>query len=85
MLTSILRKELARGKSALPLRTVVLATGAAIVIVCVGMWGWVGAAAGEKWVASWGAAQHGPYPSGNATAGPDLSFAFPDPISQVLP
>jgi lysophospholipase L1-like esterase len=40
-----------------------------------------GAAAGEKWVASWAAAQHGPYPSGNAAAGPDLRFAFPDPAA----
>ena len=38
----------------------------------------VGAAANEQWVASWAAAQHGPYPSGIATAGPDLRFAFPD-------
>ena len=40
-----------------------------------------GAAADEKWVASWAAAQHGPYPSGNAAAGPDLRFAFPDPAA----
>ena len=39
---------------------------------------YTGAAAEEKWVASWAAAQHGPYPSGIATAGPDLRFAFPD-------
>jgi lysophospholipase L1-like esterase len=39
------------------------------------------AAADEKWVTSWAAAQHGPYPSGIATAGPDLSFAFPDPVT----
>src|SRR5207249_4558586 len=35
-------------------------------------------AADEKWVASWAAAQHGPYPSGNATPPIDLRFAFPD-------
>jgi lysophospholipase L1-like esterase len=40
-----------------------------------------GAAAGEKWVASWAAAQHGPYPSGNAAAGPDLRFAIPNPAT----
>ena len=38
-------------------------------------------AADQKWVASWAAAQHGPYPSGNAAAGPDLRFAFPDPAA----
>jgi lysophospholipase L1-like esterase len=31
------------------------------------------------WVAAWAASAHGPYPSGNASAGPDLGFAFPDP------
>ena len=31
------------------------------------------------WVATWSASAHGPYPSGNATAGPDLRFALPDP------
>jgi lysophospholipase L1-like esterase len=33
----------------------------------------------RRWVATWSASAHGPYPSGNATAGPDLRFAFPDP------
>jgi lysophospholipase L1-like esterase len=32
---------------------------------------------GQKWVASWAASVHGPYPSGNASAQPDLRFAFP--------
>jgi hypothetical protein len=32
---------------------------------------------GEKWVASWAASAHGPYPAGNASAQPDLRFAFP--------
>jgi lysophospholipase L1-like esterase len=32
-----------------------------------------------KWVASWAASAHGPYPSGNAVAQPDLSFAFASP------
>ncbi len=31
-----------------------------------------------KWVATWAASVHGPYPAGNASAQPDLSFAFPD-------
>lgn len=34
--------------------------------------------AGQKWVATWAASVHGPYPSGNASAQPDLRFAFPD-------
>jgi lysophospholipase L1-like esterase len=33
---------------------------------------------GEPWVASWTASAHGPYPVGNATAQPELKFAFPD-------
>ena len=32
-----------------------------------------------KWVTSWAASPQGPYPSGNAVAQPDLSFAFPMP------
>ena len=36
------------------------------------------AQAGEKWVASWAGSAHGPYPSGNASAQPNLRFAFPD-------
>ena len=31
---------------------------------------------GEKWVASWAASPHGPYPSGNPSAQPDLSGVF---------
>jgi hypothetical protein len=34
---------------------------------------------GQKWVATWAASVHGPYPSGNPSAQPDLKFAFPDP------
>ena len=34
--------------------------------------------AGQKWVATWAASVHGPYPSGNPSAQPDLRFAFPD-------
>src|SRR6202040_601259 len=37
------------------------------------------AAADAGWVASWTAALHGPYPSGNAVGQPDLHFAFPEP------
>jgi hypothetical protein len=36
-----------------------------------------GAAQAQDWVASWTAPAHGPYPVGNATAQPDLKFAFP--------
>ena len=31
----------------------------------------------QKWVTSWAASAQGPYPSGNATAQPDLRFALP--------
>jgi lysophospholipase L1-like esterase len=34
---------------------------------------------GQKWVTSWAASAHGPYPSGNASAQPNLRFAFPTP------
>ena len=34
---------------------------------------------GEKWVASWTASAHGPYPVGNPSAQPDQKFAFPTP------
>lgn len=33
----------------------------------------------QKWVASWTASAHGPYPSGNASAQPVLDFAFESP------
>lgn len=33
-------------------------------------------AQGQKWVASWTASAHGPYPSGNASAQPVLDFAI---------
>jgi len=32
----------------------------------------------QKWVASWIASPHGPYPTGNAVAQPELKFAFAD-------
>src|SRR5436309_13026576 len=34
---------------------------------------------GDKWVASWVASSHGPYPVGNPSAQPDQKFAFPTP------
>lgn len=34
-------------------------------------------AASRKWVTSWTASVQGPYPIGNASAQPDLRFAFP--------
>ncbi len=33
-------------------------------------------AQGQKWIASWAASAHGPYPSGNASAQPVLQFAI---------
>ncbi len=35
----------------------------------------------EKWVTSWAASVQGPYPIGNATAQPELRFAFRDPVA----
>ncbi len=35
----------------------------------------------SKWVTTWTASAHGPYPSGNPSAQPDLRFAFPVPAS----
>ncbi len=32
---------------------------------------------GQKWVVSWAASVHGPYPVGNPSAQPDQKFAFP--------
>jgi lysophospholipase L1-like esterase len=34
---------------------------------------------GPHWVTSWAASVQGPYPSGNASAQPDLRFAIPNP------
>ena len=58
-----------------------LALGAAFLCMFSTARACTGAAADEKWVASWAAAQHGPHPSGNAAAGADLRFAFPDPAA----
>lgn len=38
-------------------------------------------AQGANWVTSWTASAQGPYPIGNASAQPRLSFAFPDPAA----
>jgi lysophospholipase L1-like esterase len=38
-----------------------------------------GQAPQQKWVATWTASPHGPYPTGNAVAQPELKFAFPSP------
>jgi lysophospholipase L1-like esterase len=35
----------------------------------------------QKWVATWAGSPHGPYPSGNAVAQPELKFAFPTAAS----
>src|SRR5690348_5985730 len=35
----------------------------------------------QKWVTSWAASAHGPYAYGNASAQPNLRFAFPDPAT----
>jgi lysophospholipase L1-like esterase len=35
----------------------------------------------QKWVATWAASVHGPYPVGNPSAQPDQRFAFPDPAA----
>ena len=38
-------------------------------------------AQGANWVTSWTGSAQGPYPIGNASAQPKLSFAFPDPAA----
>ena len=48
-----------------------------IVLLLIGMVVAATPAFAEKWVTSWVASVQGPYPSGNATAQPDLRFAFP--------
>src|SRR4051812_34229850 len=35
-----------------------------------------------KWATVWTASAHGPYPSGNPSAQPDLRFAFPSPSAR---
>ena len=41
-------------------------------------------AAQQKWVATWTASAHGPYPSGFATAQPDLQVVFPTPSNGAV-
>ena len=36
---------------------------------------------GRKWVTTWVGSVHGPYPSGNPVAQPELKFAFPEPAA----
>jgi len=43
-----------------------------------------GLTSGQKWVATWAASVHGPYPSGNPSAQPDLKFAFPSPAEGAV-
>jgi lysophospholipase L1-like esterase len=43
-----------------------------------------GPPAGQKWAATWAASVHGPYPSGNPSAQPDLKFVFPDPAQGAI-
>src|SRR4051812_19329636 len=38
-------------------------------------------ASAQKWVATWTGSAHGPYPTGNPVAQPELKFAFPAPAS----
>jgi len=38
----------------------------------------------RMWAATWTASVHGPYPSGNPSAQPDLRFAFPDAAQGVV-
>jgi lysophospholipase L1-like esterase len=38
-------------------------------------------ATAQHWVTSWTGSAHGPYPSGNASAQPNLSFVFPTPAT----
>src|SRR5882724_8815424 len=39
------------------------------------------AGADQKWVTSWTASMHGPYPVGNPSAQPDLRLVFPTPAN----
>jgi lysophospholipase L1-like esterase len=40
--------------------------------------------AGLMWAATWTASVHGPYPSGNPSAQPDMKFAFPVPAEGAV-
>jgi lysophospholipase L1-like esterase len=62
-------------------RRVLIAVGILSILVALAPWrveaAAPGSSAGQKWVASWAASPHGPYPVGNPTAQPELKFAFP--------
>jgi lysophospholipase L1-like esterase len=64
-----------------PRRQLLWLAGAAVglAIAAASAWAHGDGSEGQKWVASWAASAHGPYPSGNAVAQPDLSFAFGSP------
>jgi lysophospholipase L1-like esterase len=64
-----------------PRRQLLWLAGAAVglAIAAASAWAHGDGGEGQKWVASWAASAHGPYPSGNAVAQPDLSFAFGSP------
>jgi lysophospholipase L1-like esterase len=56
-------------------------------IVAIGSSAWAQSArlpAGQKWAATWAASVHGPYPSGNPSAQPDMKYAFPDPAQGAV-
>jgi lysophospholipase L1-like esterase len=81
MLTDLgLRTDIALSTHALSrrhlFRAAIIAIGLSFASAQVGP---VYAADPQKWAASWTASAHGPFPSGNAVAQPDLSFAFPTP------
>ena len=43
-----------------------------------------GLPAGQKWAATWAASVHGPYPSGNPSAQPDLKYVFANPAEGAV-
>lgn len=53
-------------------------TAALICLICCAMASTNTNAQTQKWAASWVASAHGPYPSGNPSAQPVLTFALPD-------
>ncbi len=52
---------------------------AALIVVSVALQSAVRGQADVAWVTSWTGSVQGPYPVGNASAQPDLSFVFPSP------
>jgi lysophospholipase L1-like esterase len=51
----------------------------ACLVILAACWPATLGADGYAWITSWTASVQGPYPSGNATAQPDLSLVFPSP------